>query len=315
MITKEQLYALINKGSVTVTGLIKDGDVVDKIKGMPVDKFAARYVTHPDVAEDLIKNGVDEPVVDEPVEPQPKPNEELVEELLAALKNGGDVVLNENTTVPERLVMQKAGTINLNGNTLTSDENGKDSIVISGASADVEVTIKNGTFTSNNKDDGYGVITVQKNPKLILEDVNVNGLNPIMMYSTGNGTIEVKSGTFESPGAQAVYYYKGAGKVVIEGGEFKAEPYQDKYYTLNIKDNYRPASGDMRDAIEVRGGRFYKFNPADCISEGEHTNFVADGFESVQDGDWFVVQPVKVAKVSKKTTKKEEIAVDPVAEA
>ena len=29
--------------------------------------------------------------------------------------------------------------------------------------------------------------------------------------------------------------------------------------------------------------------PADNVSEGEHTNFVAEGYKSVQNGDWWEV--------------------------
>ncbi|MBO6254847.1 MAG: hypothetical protein J6O49_14570, partial [Bacteroidaceae bacterium] len=39
--------------------------------------------------------------------------------------------------------------------------------------------------------------------------------------------------------------------------------------------------------IVVTGGKFYDFNPADNSAEGEHTNFVAEGYhvEVSQDGD------------------------------
>ena len=41
-----------------------------------------------------------------------------------------------------------------------------------------------------------------------------------------------------------------------------------------------------------KGGKFFKFNPADNLSENPKMNFVAEGYESVADGDWFVVKPV-----------------------
>ena len=56
----------------------------------------------------------------------------------------------------------------------------------------------------------------------------------------------------------------------------------ESYSALNLKDN--------TDAeIVVTGGKYYKFNPADNKSEGANTNFVATGYQSTQDGDWFVV--------------------------
>lgn len=225
-------------------------------------------------------------------EVMPKTSEELGTELIADLKKGGDVKLAADAVVEAQLQFYKSGSLDLNGKTVTSELSGKDGLLIteSSAEANPQVVVKNGTLISTSDNDAYGVVTVQKNPSLTLEDVKVTGKNPVMMYSTGSGTITINSGEFIGTGAQAVYYYKGAGKVVINGGEFKSEPYDGKYYTLNIYDQNRPA--DVRDAIEVRGGRFYKFNPADNITEGEHTNYVAEGFTVRQDGDWYEVIPV-----------------------
>jgi hypothetical protein len=41
----------------------------------------------------------------------------------------------------------------------------------------------------------------------------------------------------------------------------------------------------------VKGGKFHGFNPADCASEGEHTNFVAPGYKVVEENGVFVVMP------------------------
>ena len=44
------------------------------------------------------------------------------------------------------------------------------------------------------------------------------------------------------------------------------------------------------------GGTFVNFNPADCQAEGEHTNFVADGYKVVSENQpngevWYTVVP------------------------
>ena len=204
---------------------------------------------------------------------------------ISAIKAGGNILLVEDVILPDRIVLQKSTTIDLGGNSITSNESGKDAMVITGNST-TEVTIKNGTFVSNGQDASFGIIAVQKDPKVTIEDVNIEGINPIMMYSNGAGTITINSGTFISTGAQAVYYYKGSGKIIINGGFFKSEPYNGIYYTLNILDSNRPASGDVRDAIEVRGGTFVNFDPSNNKAEGSGTNFVADGYKviSYQDG-------------------------------
>ena len=45
---------------------------------------------------------------------------------------------------------------------------------------------------------------------------------------------------------------------------------------MNLKD-------DTGSSIVVKGGTFFEFDPANNLSEGEGTNFVADGYKSVYD--------------------------------
>ena len=60
----------------------------------------------------------------------------------------------------------------------------------------------------------------------------------------------------------------------IYGGVFEAD---DPKYLLNIQDDVREYC-----SLLVYGGTFVGFNPADNTAEGEHTNFVADGYKSVE---------------------------------
>ena len=61
----------------------------------------------------------------------------------------------------------------------------------------------------------------------------------------------------------------------IYGGVFETEG--DSAHLLNIKDSDR-----ARATFKVYGGTFVGFNPADNAAEGEHTNFVAEGYKSVE---------------------------------
>lgn len=61
----------------------------------------------------------------------------------------------------------------------------------------------------------------------------------------------------------------------IYGGVFETEG--DPAFLLNIKDSDR-----ARATFKVYGGTFVGFNPADNTAEGEHTNFVAPGYKSVE---------------------------------
>jgi hypothetical protein len=106
------------------------------------------------------------------------------------------------------------------------------------------------------------------------------------------GEVIINNGTFRNGGdnCDLIYASKG-GKVKIYGGNFIANGStgtkpgtKNPYSALNVKDGDRSIS-----SIEVFGGRFYKFNPQDNLSEGEHTNFVAEGYKAIQDGDWWEV--------------------------
>ena len=60
----------------------------------------------------------------------------------------------------------------------------------------------------------------------------------------------------------------------IYGGVFEAD---DPKYLLNINDDVREYC-----SLLVYGGTFVGFNPADNTAEGAHTNFVAEGYKSVE---------------------------------
>ena len=74
---------------------------------------------------------------------------------------------------------------------------------------------------------------------------------------------------------------KAGGKIVINAGTFNCATPK---WTLNLHDT-------QRGEIVVKGGTFYKFNPA--ISYGEPdapVNFVAEGYKSIQEGDYYIVK-------------------------
>ena len=60
----------------------------------------------------------------------------------------------------------------------------------------------------------------------------------------------------------------------------------DEYALLNCKDaDYKAGTAK----ITVKGGKYKNFNPANNTSEGNGTNFVAEGYTSTQDGEYWVV--------------------------
>ena len=73
----------------------------------------------------------------------------------------------------------------------------------------------------------------------------------------------------------AVIYARNNGRVYVNGGYFPND--NASKFVLNKKDADRATT-----VIEVRGGKFGTFNPANNAAEEAGTNFVAEGYESVE---------------------------------
>ena len=79
-------------------------------------------------------------------------------------------------------------------------------------------------------------------------------------------------------------YAKGNAVINIYGGTFHNSG-RENAFVLNVKDEDRSTA-----AINVYGGKYEKFNPANNNSEGANTNFVVAGKTVEQDGDWYFVK-------------------------
>ena len=101
------------------------------------------------------------------------------------------------------------------------------------------------------------------------------------------GTANIHSGYFHTVGgatkestSECIYLasdWSASSKanLNIYGGVFECDG--DATYLINCKDEYR-----SKCTIEIMGGIFVGFNPADNTAEGAHTNFVAPGYKSVE---------------------------------
>ena len=209
---------------------------------------------------------------------------------------GGDVYLTEDVTYPSSyatLTIDKTN-LNLGGHTLTAPGGGsyKDAVVVGNGA---EVSITNGTLLppTDALADGSSatlVLMTAGGGKLTLEDVNVIGnVYPVELRSSNESSeIIINSGTYNFTEKWADLQYKdkpvavyasGAGKITINGGTFGMKGVFSEFL-LNVLDSSRKA--DVRDNIEVRGGTYYNFNPANNRAEGPGTNFVADGYTVIQ---------------------------------
>lgn len=143
--------------------------------------------------------------------------------------------------------------------------------LVSARGTDGEVTVKSGSFLAK-ENDCYAV------------DVQ------------GGATVVIEGGTFAG-NIHAVYVYEG--KAIIKGGFFSVQqPYPktglEYEFVINCYDGNRE---NETASVEIMGGTYVNFNPADNTAEGAHTNFVAAGYtvvsETQANGDvWYTVVPV-----------------------
>ena len=98
-----------------------------------------------------------------------------------------------------------------------------------------------------------------------------------------------KAGVDQNGDTNAVVYARGNGKVYVNGGTFPND--NGTGFVLNKKDADRATT-----IIEARGGRFYNFNPADNAAEGAGTNFCPEGYNVLIDGNWYEVVSMAVVK-------------------
>lgn len=179
-------------------------------------------------------------------------------ELVGNLTLTSDFVIEQPLTVPAGEV----ASINLNGHNITNK--------VDNAEKDVIIVEEGATLTIN----GEGQITA----------VSGNYGYPVFCY----GELIINNGVFTSGSDEygepnACIYAKNNGKITINGGEFKSTA--DPSYILNLYDNSRNTA-----SITVKGGKFYGFNPADNRAEGSGTNFLAEGYHSIEtsEGVWEV---------------------------
>ena len=195
-----------------------------------------------------------------------------------APEEGGNVTLGYNLFVPgDPLTLSKDTVLDLSGNHLSA-EGGEygDTVVIEGGA---NVVIKNGTIlpSPNASVSNASAGIMVKSGNLTLENTKISGVYPVYL-NDNEGSVFVISGVYTSPyeNGVALYVQKGK-KAVISGGTFGQPGHQSKFL-LNLKD------GLPTETLEVRGGRFYNFNPGESYSEPNGpVSFVPEGYIVTSD--------------------------------
>lgn len=172
-----------------------------------------------------------------------------------------DVVITKAPdTVASSLSIKEPTTLNLNAMIKTPDNMGNNKKNFTALIVDADTTI--------NADDNGGI------------DTGINGGYGINVRNGAKLTI---NGGYYYGGGTAVQVQKG--ELTINGGIFAVEPYDDPRYGYNFLLNCIDSAYKDGANIIVKGGIFVNFNPADNGAEGEHTNFVADGYTVVSTKD------------------------------
>ena len=201
-----------------------------------------------------------------------------LQDALAAAADGDTLTVikdvetkNSADTFGARIIIRKKITLNLNGKIISPDDMGNNNnnfcALIIAADTIINANENGGINTGSNG--GYAINVI------------------------GGAKLTINGGSYYG-GGTAVQVEKG--DVTINGGSFAVEPFGEPYgynFLLNCID---AAYKNGTAKIAVAGGTFEKFNPADNTAEGEHTSFVAAGYESRDKGNgtWTVSEKTGV---------------------
>lgn len=103
------------------------------------------------------------------------------------------------------------------------------------------------------------------------------------LFNVHKSVLAVEGDAVIKCGLSCIQMQNSEAKAYIKGGEWIGGAYKDKYWTINKIDKYKDA------LIEVTGGKFYKFDPSNGMTEDPGQNWVPDGYKSVADGDYYKV--------------------------
>lgn len=243
---------LMDKGIVTMVGLDPEKFTFADLE----DYGYATSIYSDEVYNEAVKNLVNV--------------EEVIAKFLEDIKNGGKVVVPMDIELSDYIEIRNDVTIDLNG-----------------------YKIIHPMSSPSKYSDVFEVMTGGK--LTIVGDGEVVAENGYAIYAAGDAVVEINGGSYFSP-VSTVDARKNA-SVTINAGTFKVDgsnnPDGDfgQKYTLNLRDKTGNYASELSEIV-VKGGKFYKYNPAASESEPVITNFVANGFESVHEGDWYVVRPV-----------------------
>lgn len=185
-------------------------------------------------------------------------------DLRTVLENGFNATLTSDITLED-------GSIEIAGKTVTVDLNGHN-ITVTGE--------KDGVCEAFYVQ-ADGNLTIKGNGTILAKD---KGAEHVITLSAVDGAVvTINGGDFVSEGSTAVYATRGA-EVNIYGGTYSAVAYEGQMFTIDVNE-----AESVLGVINVYGGTFHNFDPANHTNDGTYTNKVMDGYHSIKDGDNYVV--------------------------
>ena len=227
-----------------------------ELNGLSVTVVATQYTEESDSKDNQYDKDATYPVVN-------------VDEMKEAFAAGGVVSVSTDIktannaktadTADARVIISQPTTLNLDAKIITPDDMGNNGTnfcaLIIDANTTINATANGGIDTGVNG--GYG-LNVRKGATLTIN----NGY-----YYGGGTTVQVQEGT-----------------LVINGGTFACEPYNDPTYGYNFMINCIDSAYKNGTAkVIIKGGTFVNFDPSNCSAEGAGTNFVADGYKVISE--------------------------------
>ncbi len=104
------------------------------------------------------------------------------------------------------------------------------------------------------------------------------------LFNVNESTLVVEGNAEITCGLSCIQLQKAGSKAYVKGGKWIGGSWHDKYWTINKIDAYKDSA-----SVIISGGEFFKFDPSDAQIESPVQNWVASGYKSVQDGDWYKV--------------------------
>lgn len=178
-----------------------------------------------------------------------------------------------------------------NGDVITLQDNLQSAQSVKVSADNVTINLNGHNIIANGSD---GAVLVENGMAVLEGSGLVHGTLGTDKYSMGvwahDGHVVINDGLYtnETDGSERgtdLIYASGNAVIEINGGVFEAAT---PAWTLNVKDSDYEAG---KANIIVRGGSFKNFDPANCAA-GAEKNFVALGYQSIKEGDYYVVKPL-----------------------